>query len=217
MQKSRSEQIFDHAQKFATPLRTTLGYTWAIVPDGRGRFRGYPVSSHGFQHWLAHSFHTEHSIFPGAMALEGAVRMFAAHARHSDFPVSDVFTRVGWHGDPRIPQSILLYLANANEELVEITHNGHHIVSSESWHFMTGPATLPLPRPIDNKVTLATICALCSTSTASHSNAPLCGSSPPCDPLRLTPLWSSAARPAAANPCSPACSAISSIRPPFRS
>jgi hypothetical protein len=152
--KSRSELIFDHAQKFATPLRTTLGHTWAIVPEGSGRYHGYPIPSQRFEQWLAHSFHTEHSIYPGRNALENAVRMFAAHARHSDFPTSDVFTRLGWRGDRRLPQSVLLHLANANNELVEITPHGHHIVTSESWHFLAGPAILPLPRPIDNSATL---------------------------------------------------------------
>ena len=154
MQISKSQQIFDHARKLATPLRTSLGHTWAIVPDGAGRYRGYPVSSRGFEQWLAHSFHTEHSIYPSADALQSAVRMFAAHAAHSDFPTSDVFTRVGWRGDRRLPQSVLLHLANANNELVEITPNGHRIVGSESWHFLAGPATLPLPRPTGNTVTL---------------------------------------------------------------
>jgi hypothetical protein len=154
MSKSRSEQIFDHARKFATPIRTTLGHSWAIVPDGNGRYRGYPVSSHGFRLWLAHSFHTEHSIYPGTNSLESAVGMFAAHALHSEFPTSDVFTRLGWRGDRRVPQSVLLHLANANNELIEITPSGRHIVSSESWHFLASPAILPLPRPVDNNTTL---------------------------------------------------------------
>jgi len=154
MSKPRSDQVFDHAQKFAAPFRTTLGQTWAIVPDGPGRYRGYPVSSHSFRQWLAQSFHTAHSIYPNTSALESAVRMFEAHAHHLDFPASDVFTRVGWRGDRRLPQAILLHLANTNNELVEITPNGHRIVSADSCRFVTGPGTLPLPRPIDNTVTL---------------------------------------------------------------
>lgn len=154
MTKSRSEQIFDHAQKFATPFRTSLGQPWAIVPDGPDRYRGFPIMSRGFEHWLSFSFHTEHNIFPGASALESAIRMFAAHASHSEFPVSDVFTRVGWRGDRRLPQSVLLHLANSRNELVEITASGHRIISAESWHFMAWSPTLPLQRPVDSNVTL---------------------------------------------------------------
>jgi hypothetical protein len=154
MSKSRSELIFEHALKFATPFRTTLGQSWAIIPDGSGRYHGWPIASRNFARWMAHSFHHEHSIFPGGYALNNAVRMFDAHARHSEFPVSDIFTRIGWRGDRRIPQSVLLHLANTNHELVEITAHGNRIVAAESWHFLDGPSTLPLPRPIASDVTL---------------------------------------------------------------
>ena len=154
MTKSRSEQIFDHALRYVTPFRTSLGHSWAIIPDGPGRYHGLSVTSRGFRQWLAHSFHYEYSLFPGAGAVGAAVDMLEAKARHSEFPVSDIFTRVGWRGDRRMPQSVLLHLANANNEVIEITPGGHRIVNAESWHFLAGASTEPLPRPIASTVTL---------------------------------------------------------------
>jgi energy-coupling factor transporter ATP-binding protein EcfA2 len=154
MTKSRSEQIFDHALKFATPFRTTLGHAWAIIPDGAGRYHGWPIASRAFRHWLANSFNQENGIFAGEQALKTAVGMLEARATHSDFPVSEIFTRVGSRGDRRAPQSVLLHLANANRELVEITPNGHYVVSAQSWHFLAGASTEALPRPVLSNVTL---------------------------------------------------------------
>ena len=79
MSKPGSEQIFNHAQKFATPVRTTVGAPWAIVPDGDA-YRGHPVTSLGFQQWLAQSFHAEYFIYPDTNALESAVRMFTTNS-----------------------------------------------------------------------------------------------------------------------------------------
>ena len=154
MKKSRSEQIYDQAFKSTTPFRTSLGHAWVIIPDGFGRYHGWPIASRAFHNWLADSFHQEFEIFPGDQSMKTAVRMFEARAIRSDFPVSEIFTRVGWRGDPRSPQSVLLHLANANHELVEITAGGHHVVSSQSWHFLSGASTEALPRPVDSSLTL---------------------------------------------------------------
>src|SRR5712692_9363028 len=48
MQKSRSELVFDHAIKHATPFSTTLGHAWIIVPDGHTRCFGWPIFSRRF-------------------------------------------------------------------------------------------------------------------------------------------------------------------------
>lgn len=153
MFKPRCERIFDHALKFSTPFRNNRGHAWAIVPDSFG-YRGFPISSPGFRRWLTYSFHDEHSVFPSVKALEGAIGMFAVHALRSDYPASDFFTRIGWRGDQRDPQSILLDLNNGRSELVEITAAGHHLVRTESWRFLAGSTTMPLPRPLHNGATL---------------------------------------------------------------
>src|SRR5579884_3402722 len=119
MSKRPSEQLFQHAQKFATPFRTSLGYPWALVPDGPDRYRGFAISSPGFRHWLKLSFHTEHWIYPPASAIEHAVTMFDAHAQKSEMPEGEVFTRIGWRGDRAIPQAVLLHLGNLRHETEE--------------------------------------------------------------------------------------------------
>ena len=154
MHKTRSDQLFEHAQKFATPFRTSLGYPWALVPDGPDRYRGFAVASHGFRHWLKQSYHTEHFIYPSPSTIENAVRMFDAHAQQTDMPEGEVFTRLGWRGDRSVPQAVLLHLANLRNELIEITPNGHRIVSADGWRFLTNTSTAPLARPIDNGLTL---------------------------------------------------------------
>ncbi len=151
---TRSEQIFNHALRYATPFSTTLGHAWAIVPDGFSRYHGWPIRSTRFREWLAHSFHREHGLFPGTHALNSAMHMLSAHAHHSEFPAAQIFTRIGFHGHHRNPQSILIHLANAAEEIVEITPTGHRLVTAQSWRFLSGAATAPLPRPIATTVTV---------------------------------------------------------------
>jgi hypothetical protein len=73
----RSEQIFNHALRYATPFSTTLGHAWAIVPDGFSRYHGWPIRSRRFREWLAHSFHREHGLFPGTHALNSAMQMLS--------------------------------------------------------------------------------------------------------------------------------------------
>ncbi len=154
MYTTRSEQIFNHALRFATPFSTTLGHAWAIVPDGFSRYHGWPIHSARFREWLAHSFHRELGLFPGVHALNSAVRMLAAHAHHSEFPATQIFTRIGFQGPHLNPQAILVHLANSAEEIVEITPAGHRLVTAQSWRFLSGAATAPLPRPIATSATV---------------------------------------------------------------
>jgi hypothetical protein len=151
---TRSEQIFNHALRYATPFSTTLGHAWAIVPDGFSRYHGWPIRSTRFREWLAHSFHREHELFPGLHALNSAMQMLSAHAHHSEFPATQIFTRIGFHGHHRNPQSILIHLANDAEEIVEIAPSGHRLVTAQSWRFLSGAATAPLPRPIATTATV---------------------------------------------------------------
>jgi hypothetical protein len=166
--KPRSELIFDHAVRFVNPFSTTLGHPWVIVPDGITRSYGWPIFSSRFRQWLAHSFNHEHGIFAGGHAIDGALNMLAAHARYSQFPRGEIFTRVGWRGDRRRPHSVLLHLANANNELLEITADSHHIIdcwrfpasgtpglpASQPWHFLSGDTTIPIPHPVTSTTPL---------------------------------------------------------------
>ncbi len=148
MTKSRSELLFEHAVKHATPFSTTFGHPWAVIPDRLGRYHGWPIDSIRFREWLAHSFHCEHGIFPGWHALSSSIRVFSAHAQHSDFPASQIFTRLGWLGERRNPHTVLLNLANAANDVVHIDARGYDVAPAESWRFLCGAATEPLPRPV---------------------------------------------------------------------
>src|ERR1022692_2837137 len=147
MHQSRSEQIFQHAVKFATPFSTSLGHPWPIIPEASGRFHGWPIASARFRQWLVDSFYHEHSLYPGFHAINSALTMFAARARFADFPTTDTFTRIGLRGHPRRPQAILIHLAHPANELIEIPAAAHRIISADGWHFLAGSSTAALPRP----------------------------------------------------------------------
>src|SRR5258708_19101791 len=118
--KPRSELIFDHAVRFVTPFSTTLGHPWVVVPDGPTRSYGWPIFSRRFRQWLAHSFNHEHRIFAGWHALGSALNMLAAHARYSPFPPGEIFTPLGWRGDPRPPHSVLHHPPNPHNGLPQM-------------------------------------------------------------------------------------------------
>ena len=153
MRKSRSEQIFDYAFKFATPFSTTLGHPWAIISEGPLRY-GLPVRSESFHEWLACAFQREYDLWPGCHAMRGAIRIFAAHASYAELPVTEVFTRVGWRGDRLHPESVLIHLANSDNESIEITPTGHCIANTDSWRFLAAGSTAPLPRPATSNANL---------------------------------------------------------------
>jgi putative DNA primase/helicase len=143
-----SEQIFNHAMRFAAPFASEPGHTWAAIPTGALTHETCSVASDRFREWLAHSFHHEHGIFPSHHSLRHAVRILEAHARFSDRPREEVFTRIGWRGgDPLSPRSIAIDLANPAREVVEITAQGWRITDSAGWRFRSGPGSRPLPRP----------------------------------------------------------------------
>lgn len=154
MPRSLCQQLFEQALRFATPFSDPLGHGWAIVPDGPTRHHAWPVHSRAFREWLAYSFQHEFEIFPGVNALRGAIALLSAHAHHSEFPTSEVFTRIGWRGNRLNPESILLNLGNSAGDVVEIAPSGRRIVASQSWRFLADPSAAPLPRPVDTSATL---------------------------------------------------------------
>jgi putative DNA primase/helicase len=154
MLKSRSEQLFDHARKYATPFSTTTGQPWALVPDGPTRQQGWPLYSRRFREWLAQTFLNDHALYPGCHALDSAISMLAANARYSQLPASQIFTRLGSTGDPRRPRSVLLHLANSNDDVLEITPDSFASRtprppdSQPTYRFISAATTSPLPYPV---------------------------------------------------------------------
>jgi energy-coupling factor transporter ATP-binding protein EcfA2 len=151
LSKTRSELIFDHAVRFILPFRSA-GHAWAVIPDGPFQQHAEPIHSRDFREWLANSFYQEHGLFPGAAALDNAIRMLESRARRGDSPGEDIFARLGFRGDRRRPDAILIHLGNAAHDVVEITSAARRTVSDDSWQFLTSAATRPLPRPVHSTV-----------------------------------------------------------------
>src|SRR5258708_30606367 len=107
--------------RHAAPFASEPGHTWAALPTSPLTHEACSVASDRFRDWLAHSFHHEHGIFPSHHSLRHAVRIIQAHARFGDRPRQEVFTRIGWTGDPLHPRSIFIDLANPARHVVEIT------------------------------------------------------------------------------------------------
>ena len=118
---SLSEQIFNHAMRHAAPFASEPGHTWVALPTGPLTHEACSIASDRFRDWLAHSFYHEHGIFPSHHSLRHAVRIIQAHDRFGDRPRQEVFTRIGWTGDPLRPHSLSIDLANPTREVVEIT------------------------------------------------------------------------------------------------
>jgi hypothetical protein len=75
-----SEQIFNHAMRFAAPFASEPGHTWAAIPTTATTHEACSIASDRFREWLAHSFHHEHGISPSHHSLRHAVRILEAHA-----------------------------------------------------------------------------------------------------------------------------------------
>jgi hypothetical protein len=165
MNKTRSEQLYDHALRYATPFHTTTGHAWAIVPHGPLSHHAHPLHSRLFREWLAQTFLNDHGLYPGCHALDSAIATLSANARFTALPSSQIFTRLGHTGPPRTPRSILLHLANANDDVLEITPESSDTrlgppvedpcrnsrlptPDSQPYRFLSSPSSLPLPDPI---------------------------------------------------------------------
>src|ERR1039457_797293 len=146
--QSISEQIFNHALQHVAPFASEGGHTWVAVPTGPLTHQAWPLASIQFRAWLANSFQAENGIFPGDQALRYAVTMIQARARFAPQPAGqDVFTRIGWRGDPLRPDALTIDLANPARDAVEITPSGWRITNGDGWQFRYCTGARPLPRP----------------------------------------------------------------------
>ena len=149
MQTPLPALLFTHATRYAMPFMTAHGQLCAAVPNGAGAHAIWPLRSHRFRDWLAHTFFTEHERFPSRRALDNAISMLEAQATHSALPHHLVDRRLSHRGNPRHPDAILLDLANDKNdknEAIEITAAGWTIVESDSF-FQRDPQQHPLPAP----------------------------------------------------------------------
>ncbi len=144
---SLSEQIFNYAMRYAAPFASELGHAWAAIPAGPLTHEPLSLTSSRFREWLAHGFHHEHGIFPTPHSLRHAISLLQAHARFSARPRQEIFTRIGWRGDPLCPRSVLIDLANPDREIVEIDRESWRLHSNDGSRFRLSPGARPLPRP----------------------------------------------------------------------
>ncbi len=144
---SLSEQIFNHAMRFAAPFASELGHAWTAIPAGPCTHEPLSLASVRFREWLAHGFHHEHGIFPTPHSLRHAISLLQAHARFSTPAREEIFTRIGWRGDPLCPRSVLIDLANPAREVVEIDRETWRVHSHDGWRFRALAQRPPPPAP----------------------------------------------------------------------
>jgi hypothetical protein len=106
-----------------------------------------PLRSAAFRDWLTAQFYKEHETAPSLSAFRAALRTLEARARYGDLPSQPVKQRIGFEGDPFLPSKIILDLANAAGDVLEITSRGYQIRNNLKSAFRQSITTLPLPVP----------------------------------------------------------------------
>ncbi|HLJ49562.1 MAG TPA: hypothetical protein VKU01_26295 [Bryobacteraceae bacterium] len=147
MRNTLSEQLFNHAIRNISPFASHTGHAWAAIPTSPTTHEAWPLASQRFQDWLAHSFFTEHNIFPGRQALSQSVRMLQAHARFGEMPQREIPTRIGTIGHPLRPTSLTIDLATPSSRIIAITPQGWTIRDDLGSEFLAVSGALPLPPP----------------------------------------------------------------------
>jgi ABC-type dipeptide/oligopeptide/nickel transport system ATPase subunit len=134
----------------ATPFRSEDGESCASIPANLDSRQVLPLRSAAFRDWVTANFYAEYETAPSPAAYQSTVRTLEARARYGEFRSRKVDIRIGLEGDPFLPSKIMLDLANASGDLVEITSQGWRITDNLSHPFRQSAATLPLPLPIES-------------------------------------------------------------------
>jgi len=138
-----------HARS-ATPFCSEDGEPCASVPASLDSRQVLALRSAAFRDWVTANFYAEYEAAPSPAAYRTALRTLEARARYGESPSQKVDIRLGFVGDPFLPSKIILDLANASGDLVEITSEGWHTTPNLHHSFRQSPAMLPLPRPIES-------------------------------------------------------------------
>ena len=148
---SPSDQIralLFHARA-ATPFAATNGELCVSVPSNIDARRIFPLRSAEFRDWLTANYFTEFESAPSPSAFRAALHTLEARARYGDFPAQTIANRVSFEGDPFTPSKIVLDLANASGESVEMSHLGWRLTTNLQHCFREFTSTLPLPKPVE--------------------------------------------------------------------
>jgi hypothetical protein len=106
-----------------------------------------PLRSAAFRDWLTSEFYKQNVTAPSPQAFRAALRTLEAQARYGEFSPQPVKQRLGFEGDPYFPSKIILDLANATGDILEITARGWQTRNNLKTAFRQSTSTLALPVP----------------------------------------------------------------------
>jgi hypothetical protein len=117
------------------------------APSSQG-FYILPVRSRAYREWFFHEFFAQYDTLPGSHAFHAILNHLEAEANHSEQDQRlAVWRRVGCRGGGRLPDQILLNLANPECEFVEISPTGWKTTAGAGALLQTSRSTVPLPAP----------------------------------------------------------------------
>src|SRR5258708_4899747 len=144
-----------HAQLLAVVEPTVQftandGQAFVRVRLDCGGFFSHPVRSPAFRDWFLNQFYGRYEFLPTSHQFHALLNFLEARARHYDesWQRIPVFRRVGSTGPGRIPNKILLDLANPSREFVEISPAGWKTTDGPAALFQSSRSTLSLPAPV---------------------------------------------------------------------
>ena len=145
-QNDQALALLYHARS-ATLFCSADGEACASIPSAIDSRHVLPIRSAAFRDWLTANFYSEYETAPSATAFRTALRTLEARARYGESPSQKVDRRLSFEGDPFTPSKVILDLANASGELLEITSKGWTTTDNLRHSFRQFPTTLALPRP----------------------------------------------------------------------
>ena len=142
----QTQALLYHARS-ATPFCSEDGEPCASIPSSVDSRRVLALRSASFRDWLTANFYSEYETAPSTSAFRAALRTLEARARYAELPAQKVDRRLSFEGNPFTPSRVILDLANANGELLEISSQGWRTTGNLRHPFYQSPTTLPLPIP----------------------------------------------------------------------
>jgi hypothetical protein len=142
----QTQALLYHARA-ATPFCSEDGEPCASIPSTVDSRRVLTLRSAPFRDWLTANFYGEYETAPSTTAFRAALRVLEARARYGEMPARKVDRRLSFEGDPFTPSRIILDLANANGEVLEISSKGWQTTGNLRHPFHQSETTLALPSP----------------------------------------------------------------------
>ena len=130
------------------PFTASDGQAFVRLPLPSGGFFILAVRSHAFRDWFFAQFYGEYDRLPTAHAFATILNHLEAQAAND--PANQrlaVFRRVGSRGPGIVPNQILLDLANAEGQFVEISPPGWQVTVGLNALLQTSRSTVELPTP----------------------------------------------------------------------